>query len=155
MRKQMILGGLVALGLTAGAVSTTNAAAAPEKRHEDRHEVARHEEHRDFHRDEHVRVEHRDYIRGDIRFHDRIIDAPVVVAPPVVVDPGYVDAGISIGSIPPPVLDACNRLTGGAPITGAQFVHLPGARFYDLQVATPNGIQTLRFGINGGFFGYR
>jgi len=156
----MILSGLVSLGMTAAVPSMSQAAAAPEKRHESRHIEARHEEHRDFHHDrefEHREI-HRDFIRRDYRpiyEHGYYERAPVIVEPPVVVDPGYTDVAVSIGQVPPPVLDAANRLTGGAPITGVDFVHLPGARFYDVHVATPNGYQTLRFGINGGFYGYR
>jgi hypothetical protein len=156
MRTRFILGGLVALGLTAAVPSVSQAAPAPEKRHETRHEEGfRHEEHRDIRRDR-VVVEHRDFDRHDFRFErDRFIPGPIVVDAPVVVDPGYSNFAVSIGQVPPVVLDAANRLSGGAPITGVDFIHVPGATFYDVHVAQPSGYQTLRFGINGGFFGYR
>ncbi|HET6249558.1 MAG TPA: hypothetical protein VFE47_17855 [Tepidisphaeraceae bacterium] len=140
-------------------VTTHNA--RPEIRHDDHvavrdqhvrvdaHPVIR-DEHRDVRVDEHVVVDGRRYWD-----HDRIgyIPAPVIVTAPVVVAP-YTDTPVAINQVPPAVLDAAARQTGGAPIIGVDFVQNAGGTFYDVHVTGAyNTIQTLRFGINGGFYG--
>jgi len=52
------------------------------------------------------------------------------------------------------VIDSSNRLTACAPIASVDYIRCGAALFYDVHIVAHNGAcQTLRFGINGGFFG--
>jgi hypothetical protein len=116
-----------------------------------------HEEHRDVRIDEHVRVDHpRHWDEGRHCWVDDVVIAPpaVVVDTPVLVAPATTDTPLAITQVPPVVLDAAARLTANAPIVGVDFIHVPGGTFYDVHVtAAYNAVRTLRFGINGGYWG--
>lgn len=155
---RMIVGGLFALGLSTVIPSAVQAG------ERDRHFEHDRIEHRDFH--EHVVVEHRDYPRHWERDHwvygpavvvapPVVCATPVVVAPPIVVGSAY-STPISISDVPGVVLSAAARTSGNAPISSVDYIHDGNALWYDVHAVTPNGgIETMRFGINGGFWGWR
>ena len=174
MRTRIIAAAVVTLGLVA-VPTFAQANRAPEARtetHETRNvqQTVRHDDHvvvrdqhvqRDIHpviRDERrdVRIDEHVVVDGGRHWdHDRVdyIPAPVIVTTPVVVAP-YTDTPIAINQVPPAVLNAAGQRTGGAPIVGVDFVQNAGGTFYDVHVTGAyNTIQTLRFGINGGFYG--
>jgi hypothetical protein len=85
------------------------------------------------------------------------VGVPCVTAVPCVPAPvvGYFDTPIAIEQIPPVVLNNAAAQSGGAPIVSADYVHNAVGTYYDVHVAGPyNTIRTMRFGLNGGFYGF-
>jgi hypothetical protein len=113
------------------------------------------DDHRDVHVDERVIVRDGDrHWNGDRHWDRGVYVTPIVTAPVVVAPVVPCVTPVAISQVPAPVLDATAQRTGGAPIVSIDLVTQPGATFYDVHVAGAyNTVQTLRFGINGGFYG--
>jgi hypothetical protein len=111
---------------------------------------------RDVHVDEHVTINNRrpdfdhDWDRDRVQFVPQpVVTVPVVV--PVAVNTDC-DTPIGLNQVPPVILNAVAQQTGGAPIIAVDYVQQGGGAFYDVRINGPfNVLQTLRFGINGGF----